>query len=581
MRIGFTLLTALTLAPLALAQGSVVVTVDRDTVVQGEVFRITVQVTGERLGEPELPEVPGLQITPQPVYRSIQTSIINGRTSTSKVRGYNAVAQQPGTVSIPPIGVRIGDDVSLSQPVKVTVVPERHGASGRGRGSGNEQIAMEDVLLLTADVDKHEVYQGEPIRATFTLWAMDGSRVQQYGSEFPATTGFYAIPREPKPLDDGVRTTRDGRPYTAVHWEQILYPTKTGELEIGPWIWHGVLKPPFTTSARNVNIATDPVAIEVKPLPRPPAGFGGAVGHFDIAARKSSASAIRGVPFDLVVTVVGQGNPDGIQAPSLPEVDWAYVAEPQRQPGGDPRPGSDTVERTYIYAITPMEDGSHEMPGIEFCYFDPDLEDYAVATTDPIEWDVRPSMEPDEQVVVDNGLLRENGVEVLGRDILPVVTNPGTVKRRTSLVWVVPPVAAVPALAYGGLALFVRRRRRLDGDSRYARAHRATRLAQRRIAGIHELADPVDGLYKALVGYVADVFNVQEAGMTSADVASELARNNIDDHVASGIIRILKTCERSRYGSAALSDDEVNALVHGALMQMDQFDAIRNTGDPQ
>jgi len=576
IRVFLTLLIAFAFVPLATAQGNVLVSVDRDTVVQGEVFRITVQATGDRLGEPELPEVSGLQISPHPVYRSIQTNIVNGRTSTSKVRGYNAVAQQPGTIAIPPIGVRVGDDIALSQPVTITVIAERHGASGRGGAPGDERIALEDALQLTADVDKNEVYQGERLRVTYTLWAVANSRVKQNESEFPATMGFYAIPREPQRIDDGVDTTRDGLQYTAVHWEQVLYPTKTGEVDIGPWVWSGIFVPPYSMRARNVSIATDPVTIVVKPLPRPPKGFGGAVGSFDISVRKPAASPIRGVPFDLVVTIEGHGNPDAIQAPPLPEVDWAYVAEPQREPGRDPRTAYDAVERSYVYTITPMEDGPQKMPGIGFCYFNPELEEYVTATTDSLEWEVRPSTEPDQRVVVENGALLDGGVEVLGRDILPIVTNTATLARRKSLVWTLPPVAVLPPLAYGGLALFIRHRRRLSGDSRYARSHRAMRLALRRLAAIHELPDPVDGLYKALAGYVADIYHVQEAGMTSADVESELSRNGVDEQIANGIVRILQTCERSRYGSTALSDDEVSALIHGALLQLEHLEAIRN-----
>lgn len=576
---GFTTLSiGMAFAAASLGLGEVVVTVDRDNIVQGEGFRITVQGTGERLGEPEMPEVPGLQISPQPVYRSLQTSIVNGNTSTIKIRGYNAVAVETGSITIPPIGMRIGDEIEISQPVTITILPKRQRASEGRRGADGVPLALDDVLQLTVDVDKYDAYQGEPIRVTFTLWAMGGSQVRQYNSEFPETTGFYAIPREPQQMDNGVNTPRDGRQYTAVHWEQTVYPTKTGELEIGPWIWHGVLVPPDMSRTRNMNLVTDPVEITVSPLPNPPQGFGGAVGQFDVTARKSAANPIRGVPFDLTVSIVGRGNPDGVQAPPLPEVDWAYVAEPERQPGQDPRTGDDLVERTFKYSITPIEDGTQEMPGIQFCYFDPELEDFVVAETDALEWNIRPSTEAETHVVVDGGKTRETGVEVLGRDILPIATNPNSLKRRISLVWVVPPVMVVPPLAYAGLGFFVRRRRRLDGDTRYARAHRATRLAHRRLAGIHELPDPVDGLYKALVGYVADVFNVQESGMTSADVENQLKEHQIADDITSAIIRILKTCERARYGSIPLSDDELNALVHGALHNMERLDSVRAAG---
>ena len=76
-----------------------------------------------------------------------------------------------------------------------------------------------------------------------------------------------------------------------------------------------------------------------------------------------------------------------------------------------------------------------------------------------------------------------------------------------------------------------------------------------------------------LMGFVADKLDIPEAGLTAADVARHFAEHGLGADKADNLARILRSCERAQYGAARLSASEVEALVQGAALCMDELDS--------
>ncbi|MCC6488960.1 MAG: BatD family protein [Candidatus Hydrogenedentes bacterium] len=566
------------LTALAWAESQVRVTTDRAIVELGKTFRITIEASGTRIGDPKIPKVPGLEIAADPIYRSTVATLVDFNIAQRKVLGYNAVARQLGDIEIPPIGVSIGGKLVYGEPVKVTVVQAGASRTQPSAARSDRSVSVDDALFLTVDASKNDVYQGEAIDVTFTLWALFGSTVRQYESVFPSSTGFYAVPREPGEPDKEDIVRNDLR-YQAIRWRQTLYPTQTGVLELGPWRWQGLLVAPYAMEAVPVELATDPVRIAVAPLPEPPQHFSGAVGKFEVSITRDRDDALQGVPTHMAVSISGRGNPDAIPAPKFPEVDWAYIGDPLRTAAPVNRAERSHVELEFEYQVTPIRAGSQVLPSVDFCYFDPELEEYVTAKSEPLPWKVLPSAEADRQILVDENSRNTKSETIAQQDISPIVTDPGPITRRGSRVAFVSAVFLLPALGYGVLAAFVQRKRRFANDGRYARAYHALSRAQNRLAAIGASADPIDVLYKAITGFVGDSYNVPEAGLTSADTERLLRERSVDPELAGGFTKILRMCERARYGTGTLSADELHALVHGALASMERLDALRAKGD--
>ncbi len=135
---------------------------------------------------------------------------------------------------------------------------------------------------------------------------------------------------------------------------------------------------------REVTLRSPDVSLEVKPLPLTgrPAGFSDAVGHFTLSAIADSAHVRVGEPFNLALTVKGDGNFDRVKLDGVPaSSDWKTYA-PSATQGAD--------EKRFTQPIVALHAGSATVPPTSFSYFDPDAATYVTLKTAPIAVDVSP-----------------------------------------------------------------------------------------------------------------------------------------------------------------------------------------------
>ena len=229
--------------------------------------------------------------------------------------------------------------------------------------------------------------------------------------------------------------------------------------------------------------------------------------------------------------------------------------------------------------MTPLVAGELELPAIEFCYFDPEAETYKTLEAHPGVLRVFSSGERGARAGFDEQLMLDEGtVDVIGEDILPIVTDADELRPYRPSPTTMPALFALPVLGYSGLAAAMIRKRRFEHDTGLARAHGARSACRKRLHGVARAAEPEDELYRALMGLIADKFDLSEAGLTSNEVERLFERNGMDREVAGNFLKILRACERARYASAQLSPEEVNALTHGALASLEGLEAALKKG---
>jgi hypothetical protein len=588
-------------AVLAAAGPQVVIEIDTGAIEVDKPFMIGVQASGTQVGDPILPQVDGLIIDPAPRRQEDRYTIVNSKMTQIRGRGYVATATKAGPLTIPPFRVKIDGKMVESKPVTVNVgeaaalrtvredpgtVPTApagepgEGYETPGPEASGENLTLNDAVFITTEVNKQEVYQGEPIVMTLKLWAYTGVSISErpFTAEFPSTEGFYTIPQTPQEVDAEVRE-RNGWQFRIYRQRQMLYPLQTGDIEVGGWDWRGVVTALTDRGydRRRVSRSAPGLTVTVKPLPERPANFSGAVGAFEFDAELTEAKVIQGSPTKLLVRVTGQGNPNAIGEPALPEIPDAYVGQPEKGTQTPPSrdPGSLTIERSFTYPITPVKAGALTIPALEFCYFDPGADSYVTKKAGPFSLEVLETPEVQSRQVMDAGLgLEPEAVDLLGQDIMPPITHPGPLYRGGGIALIpVFSVAIVPPLAYLVLALAMARKRRFEGDTSFARSHRARARARKRLASVSDAQEPADELYRAMTGFVADKFNIAQGGITSADAERLLAGSGAGAEDVDNFLKVLRKCERARYGSEHLSSSEATALMHGAAACIDGLDA--------
>jgi hypothetical protein len=506
------------------------------------------------------------------------------------------LAEKAGQIEIPPVEVLIdgrtvhsealaltvlaaGEAASESHPARSPRSPQRQ-SPGRNQASGAGP-SWDDLVFIEAEVDKTEVFEGEAISLVLSLWVIDVSGVRigtpfGFRPSFPTTEGFLAIPQNPEEVASRPRE-RNGWRYQVSRWVQALYPTAPGAYTIPSWKWQSVAQA-WTDRGfqeKDYHLAADPLTVTVKPLPDRPPNFSGAVGQFKLEASLKRDEVIQGVPTELTLVIQGRGNPNAIGDVPLPKIEGVYMGDPAKESRTNPE--TMTVQKAFTYPLTPLEPGEVIVPPVEFCFFDPEAGIYQTLRQGPFKINVLPAVS--DRVFDDQGLgLGGQKVRVLAEDIMPLVRNPGSL-RRTGRSGIVPAaMTVVPVLAYAGLALTMARRRRFASDTGFARAHRAKKKALAQLERVARSDHAADALYHALIGYVADKCDVSQAGMTSADVQRLFGSKGVEAELTENFLRILRRCERSRYASATLTPDEVGALAQGGRAALDRLDALLKNG---
>lgn len=528
----------------------------------GEVFLLSLQAAGSDVRNPDVTPVTdtGLVLDAPEVSSASSFTIVNGRSTKSQSRTwrYRCWAEKEGTYRIPPVKISVDGREYLTQPLTLEV-GKAAAAGERQAGGRGGRIPLEEMAMAEARVDTGEVFQGEAVTLLLRILILDTFNVDLRTAQnipLPETPGFYTGPQTSRQTKE----TRGNLSYRVTEISQVLYPTTAGALTIGAWRWEGqvIWSDGWRPASAMRGFATPEIAVTVKPLPAPPEGFSGAVGKYRVTAEFPSGILTQGVPAQWVISVTGEGNPDSIGAPSIPPIPWAHLAGPEVETVQDNAAAGNGTKQ-FRYAVTPLEPGEHELPEIPYVFFAPILKNYKTESIPARKITVAVAAQSSQELVTAGGAREEQRSVVLpvSDDLLPLIEDAGLDARRT---W--PALGLLGALLpfplYGGLWLWLHRRRRLETDIPYARRQHSLKRARGALglAG-GQSAEPVQ---LALTGFVADLVNVNAAGLTASDVADLLSGRGCDLPLVKETTDILRACERARYSGDALSPGEMESL---------------------
>lgn len=538
---------------------------------------IAVDGTG-RIGSPSLPEIDGASIRLLPGERSSSfTQIVNGRMTTRQTRTF-VVEIRPlreGAITVPPIEIEADGRLFRSDP---TTILARRSEVG-------------DLLQAIVAAEPSQVYLGESTLATlrivirpFTdpdlgltlseseMWSL----VDLDASEFGAFAGSLRELASQRRRPWGREIEVEGRTYYQYDLTARVQPMRAGPPDLGD-LRIGMRYPTSLRAGRDFfgrveyslggtrPISTVPQVepIEVRPLPEEgrPASFTGAVGEFSIEATATPTQVSVGDPITLSIRITDRSRErqqlELLAAPpiaSQPELASGFRIPP------DPLAG--VVEgrtKTFTATLRPKDEAVREIPPIAFSWFDPVAGRYRTASTAPIPLEVRATASLDLSEVLGAATPRvAEPAPQLERGLLPNASLDATTLRHEGVTpdwrWLL--VAVLPPLAAAALLLALRRSRFLAANPAVARANRARRTALRRLSG----AD-ADAIATALCGFVADGSLAADRSLTSREAIAELERCGVPEAIRDSFAKIVRECERSRFGGAPI---DTRTLVNDA-----------------
>jgi len=193
-----------------------------------------------------------------------------------------------------------------------------------------EEPAGTPVVRVIADVDTAAAYIGQQV--TLRVLLDTQTEILNLGmKDTPTFPGFWA---EEIKLPENLEMRRVQRGSEAYNeytlMKRALFPTGSGMLTIPAMTYQiqvrrrslDPIESFFFTPTETITRRTEPIALEVHPLPATsrPAGFSGAVGNFNLTVTTDRKDSQVNDAIGVKIRVAGEGNLNAVNALPLPEL---------------------------------------------------------------------------------------------------------------------------------------------------------------------------------------------------------------------------------------------------------------------
>lgn len=390
----------LLMLPITLIAGEFTATVNRKTVTFGESFQLILSLKDvSAKGSPAIaPLKKAFTIYSQ--QQSSNTTIVNGKMSSTVTWQVTLIPLSEGELTIPSISIETSEGTLASKPITLHV--------GRGNGRSGEE-AQEKRLALTTAVSNATPYKGEPFTYTVKLIAREpiANVSMQKVSLSDAIVEQIENPSSEEKIVDGTKLI-------IVQFKFLITPLKSGEFKIPSTVVQGGIPSqkksrfgsffdddfdPFHMM-RGFNVlepfalATDEIGVEVKPQV---AGVVPWLPAKSVKIEDSWSESQRpqvGEPLTRTVTIQGVG----VSSSLLPELSEEQVGNSSFKVYADTpvlkeevKNGQIISRRTEQYTLIPEKEGTLELPEIRIVWWDVANQKAEHATLAPKKLEVLPA----------------------------------------------------------------------------------------------------------------------------------------------------------------------------------------------
>jgi hypothetical protein len=555
----------------------------------------------KQIGNVQPPDFPDFTIVQGP-NQSTGMSIVNGAMSQYKGISFVLQPKRAGSLMIRPATAMVDGQLMHTNPIQI-MVRNQAGQGNKSPGisplpdpswpTAQPPVEMDELVrpgenvedkirknfFIKVEVSKTDCYLGEPIVATYKLYARlrSDSRVTRH----PSLNGF-SVYDMIDPTDDRVSVEKVNGKNFSVHIirKTQLIPLQAGDVTLDPVeldnniyfikVDAGTAKSPDhglgglldrlfqpevsgTPFTQHIVLDSKPVTIHVRPLPEAgkPANFSGAVGKYSILATIDSKEVDTGDAALLSVVVEGSGNLPVINAP---QINWPANMESydvSNKENIDKAKAPLSGSKVFTYSFICSKPGKYIIPPIQMSYFDPATRTYKDIETDPLHLQVNQAKK--KKIT--------NPVTVPVNPIQPDWTKYGW--------W------AVVFLLMAGATIFIIRESRKDAFLKLQKAREAAAMEKAKLAppAIDPLQESrelmASGDYskfyssvnRAIWKAVSDKLKLPASELNKLNIASGLRVKGWSDEEIIQLKNVLNECEMKLYTPEFSTSDMQRVLV--------------------
>ncbi|WP_067146944.1 BatD family protein [Pseudotamlana agarivorans] len=496
--------------------------------------------------------------------QSVSNSWVNGVRTYKKTYSYFLAPKQRGTFTISQASIVIQGNVYKTTPQKIQVTA----AVDIPKDPNDPKYLASEGVHLVAEVAKANPYLNEAITVVYKLYISPTIGVDGINEiDSPRYNDFWSqvINTQNEKVQNG---TYNGENYRfLVYKKAVLYPQKTGELEIEPLSLDLSLRVPTNRrdifgsvlmSRVNRTISAGRKTIKVKPLPEEgkPQDFTGAVGSFEfnVSASKTELDATESL--QLKIAVKGNGNLKLFKLPKVSLPSSLEVYEPEHNE--DVRTSLSGMQGSISdsYTVVPQYKGKYPIPSVSFSYFDINTKSYKRLSSEEILINVmngpashsassnnQSTTNGNKQALVQSG---DHFAFIKTKSDFSAIKQDYFFKTNTFWTLLLLPFLAIP------LAILIRNKKAdRDADVEGNKIRKANRLVKKYLSNAKKSLGQKEAFYialeKALHNYLKAKLHIETSDMSKDRITDLLKDKNVELTVVNDFISIIERCELARY----------------------------------
>ena len=351
--------------------------VNKTSVALNETLQLTISIKGD---SKSLPYFSAPTLKDFNTYGSSQSksmSIVNGQVTNTVSYVYTLSPKKEGEYEIPSFKLDYDGQTYETEPIKITVSQAQSVSSVSVQ---NTQIPQQKqssqvynfdtskAVFVEAKVNKKTAYINEKIIYTFSFYTSI-NLLSNPSYQAPSFIGFFTG----NTTQNNYRTQINGRDYVVTEVSTELYPQQEGNIKIDKSTLIVSIEDfsknyddffaSFFRRSKNVELVTDEINIKVSKVPQNI----GMVGNFKMSANVDKKDKKENEPFDLKITISGDGNIRTIQEPEIMLSDnlKKYETSEKIIKQGDKETGKE-----FTTLIMPLSSGEGEIKILSQKYFD-------------------------------------------------------------------------------------------------------------------------------------------------------------------------------------------------------------------
>ena len=544
--------------------------VNKTSVALNETLQLTISIKGD---SKSLPYFSAPTLKDFNTYGSSQSksmSIVNGQVTNTISYVYTLSPKKEGEYEIPSFKLDYDGQTYETEPIKITVSQAQSVSSVSVQ---NTQIPQQKqssqvynfdtskAVFVEGKVDKKTAYINEKIIYTFSFYTSI-NLLSNPSYQAPSFIGFFTG----NTTQNNYRTQINGRDYVVTEVSTELYPQQEGNIKIDKSTLIVSIEDfsknyddffaSFFRRSKNVELVTDEINVKVLKVPQNI----GMVGNFKMSATVDKKDKKENEPFDLKITISGDGNIKTIQEPEIMLSDNLKKYETSEK---IIKQGEKETGKEFTALIMPLSAGEGEIKILSQKYFDVKTKQINNLPAKNIKVNILEDLSVKKSSGTSNNVI-ESSKAFYGYSDTPNQSQPNIdlsffVKiynfLKKPILWI---ILGSLLLLYILVRLIVKYIEYTNKDQQKLKNKKAYKKSKKyfqKAKNTKNATEFYECMYKGLLEYFASVLGQSADGLTAYKIRKELEQKSVNSNLIKQIEKIIDDCSIVLYSQNTTANE--------------------------